>query len=114
MQGFLYTGDIAQKDNDGFFYITGRLKRFIKIHGNRVGLDEIEYYLTSKNHDIVCTGVDNKLMIVALKNSNLEDIKNTIVSKYGFHHSVVKIKHVESFPISSAGKIKYQEIIKEF
>ncbi len=114
LQGLLHTGDIAQKDSDGFYYITGRLKRFIKIHGNRVGLDEIEHYLKSEEYDVLCTGIDNKLMIVALETTNLEDIKNTILLKYGFHHSAIKIKHVSNFPLTSAGKIKYQDIIKEF
>ena len=113
LDGLLHTGDIAQKDDDGFYYITGRLKRFIKIHGNRIGLDEIEQYLKSKGYDVLCTGIDNKLMLVSRDNT-IDDIKADIVAKYSFHHSVVKVKFVNDFPVTSAGKIKYQDIIKEF
>jgi|SaaInl8_150m_RNA_FD_contig_41_456414_length_4398_multi_10_in_0_out_0_4 long-chain acyl-CoA synthetase len=114
LKSILHTGDIAQKDDEGFYYITGRLKRFIKIHGNRVGLDEIEHYLKSKDYDVLCTGIDNKLMIVTRNSEILNDIKSDIIAKYAFHHSVVKIKCIEEFPVTSAGKIKYQDIIKDF
>jgi len=63
---------------------------------------------------VLCTGIDNKLMIATRNNSILDDIKNDIISKYSFHHSVVKVKYCEEFPVTSAGKIKYQDIIKDF
>ena len=114
LKGVLHTGDVAYKDEEGYFYITGRLKRFIKIHGNRVGLDEIEQFLKSEPYDVLCTGVDNKLMIVTHEKENIEEIKKDVIKKYSFHHSVVKVKYMEEYPTSSAGKIKYQEIIKLF
>lgn len=40
--GILETGDMAQFDEDGYYYIVGRKKRFLKIYGNRVNLDEID------------------------------------------------------------------------
>ena len=100
LQGVLHTGDIAQKDDDGYYYITGRLKRFIKIHGNRVGLDEIEHYLKSKDYDVLCTGIDNKLMIVTRDNTILDDMKNDVISKYAFHHSVVKVKYIKAVEVT--------------
>ena len=40
--GRLATGDLGYRDEDGFFFVTGRLKRFAKVFGLRVNLDEIE------------------------------------------------------------------------
>ena len=40
--GVLETGDMAKMDEEGYFYIVGRKKRFLKIFGNRVNLDETE------------------------------------------------------------------------
>ena len=39
---------ISIKDKDGFYFITGRMKRFIKILGNRVNLDELESFFKNK------------------------------------------------------------------
>jgi acyl-CoA synthetase (AMP-forming)/AMP-acid ligase II len=40
--GWLATGDIASRDQDGYLWITGRKAEFIKMRGIRVGLAEIE------------------------------------------------------------------------
>lgn len=42
LRGVLHTGDLAQVDRDGFFWIVGRLKRFAKLFGKRISLDELE------------------------------------------------------------------------
>jgi long-chain acyl-CoA synthetase len=113
LKGILHTGDVGYKDEDGDFYITGRLKRFIKIFGNRISLDEIEHFLKSNSIDAICVGIDNKLM-VATKEDNLELIKKMIVKNYKFHPSVVNVKKFEEYPISDSGKIEYQKILKMF
>jgi long-chain acyl-CoA synthetase len=40
--GTLVTGDIARVDDDGYFYIMGRIKRIAKLFGQRVNLQDIE------------------------------------------------------------------------
>ncbi len=40
--GWLYTGDLARVDRDGFMYIVGRKKDFVKVAGYRFSLAEIE------------------------------------------------------------------------
>ncbi|MFQ5551900.1 MAG: long-chain fatty acid--CoA ligase, partial [Gemmatimonadales bacterium] len=44
--GWLYTGDIARMDEDGFFYIVGRKKDMILASGYNVYPDEIDRTLT--------------------------------------------------------------------
>ena len=114
LKGILHTGDVAHKDKDGFFYITGRLKRFIKIHGNRVGLDEVEQFLKSNAYDILCTGIDNKLMIATKEKHKIDEIKHAVLEKYNLHHSVVKVLYIDEYPVASTGKIQYKELIKAF
>lgn len=114
LNGLLKTGDIGKRDCDGYFYITGRLKRFIKIYGNRVSLDEIENFLKLENYDVLCTGVDNQLMICCLDHRYVEEIKQVLLKEYKFHHSVIKVKHFETYPVTNSGKIRYQQIMDEF
>lgn len=49
--GWLRTGDIAHYDNDGFFFITDRIKELIKVRGYPVAPAELEALLL--NHEAV-------------------------------------------------------------
>ncbi len=41
-EGYYFTGDGAQRDSDGFYWITGRIDDVIKVSGHRLGTAEIE------------------------------------------------------------------------
>ena len=43
-KGKLYTGDIASKDEDGYLYIKGRKKRFVKLYGKRIHCKVSKYF----------------------------------------------------------------------
>jgi len=63
--GVLATGDMARRDEDGYYFIVGRKKRFLKIFGNRVNLDEVEALLRGAfpGADCACAGVDDRLTV---------------------------------------------------
>lgn len=48
--GWLRTGDVAHYDDDGFFYITDRLKELIKVRGYQVAPAELEALLLTHEH----------------------------------------------------------------
>ncbi len=45
--GWLWTGDLAYRDRDGFFFLAGRAREILKIAGRRVSPVEIEHALLS-------------------------------------------------------------------
>jgi long-chain acyl-CoA synthetase len=111
-QGCLHTGDIAYRDDESFYYITGRLKRFLKVYGNRIGLDEVEHYLSSLGVTAAVTGKDDLLIVALIQpNGPPEQIGKDLALHYRLHHQAVKAFEVEAFPISSAGKIQYPALL---
>ncbi len=42
LNGWLFTGDNAKRDSDGYFFITGRKKEIVKVAGVRISPKEIE------------------------------------------------------------------------
>ncbi len=113
MNGVLPTGDLAYKDSEGFCYITGRMKRFIKLFGLRVNLDEVEKMLENHfNCAAACYGGDDSLKVILQTHGiNVSEIaKKTIIDTYKLHHSVVSVKCVDSIPVTSSGKKDYKMI----
>lgn len=110
MRGVLHTGDTATVDVDGYFTITGRLKRFIKLFGLRINLDEVEKKLESKFHiPLACTGSDDKL-IVAIEQEELVDaVKAEIEALYHLHKTAYKVK-VLPIPHFANGKTDYMKL----
>jgi acyl-coenzyme A synthetase/AMP-(fatty) acid ligase len=113
--GTLLTGDLARIDDEGFVYITGRAKRFIKLFGTRTNLDETEALLKAKFQPAIfaCTGTDDKLVVATdLSRCPEADIKNFIRETLKIHLSVVKLVSVTEMPMTSNGKINYTAIMQ--
>lgn len=108
--GILYTGDIARRDNDGYYYITGRKKRFVKIFGNRVNLDAIEQMVKTLTTFCACIGIDG-LITVFVTEHNLENsIKTLLSTKTGFPNTVFAVKYIDKIPQNASGKIQYSDL----
>ncbi len=63
MKGRLETGDLGRLDAEGFLYLTGRTKRFAKIAGYRLGLDEIEQELFAVC-SVACFDLGERIAVV--------------------------------------------------
>ncbi len=108
--GILYTGDVAYRDKDGFYYITGRIKRFIKIFGNRVNLDEVEQILQNHNIECACDGIDDKLFVYTTNNNRSDEIIELLVSKLKFNFRAFEIRYIPEIPKNSSGKVLYSQL----
>ncbi len=105
--GVLHTGDVAKFDSDGFFYITGRMKRFVKVWGNRTNLDATEQLVKAITPNCACGGVDD-LITVFVTEDGLEDrIVDLLVEKTGFNPRAFQVKKLDAIPVKTSGKIDY-------
>lgn len=109
--GKLRTGDMACFDEDGFFYIVGRKKRFLKIFGNRVGLDETERLIKAAYPDCecACAGKDDALYVFLTDESKCEEVKKFLTDKMKLNSVAFHVKYLGKIPKNDAGKTLYTE-----
>ena len=108
--GKLHTGDLAKRDSDNFYYIVGRKKRFLKLFGNRVNLDETERLVKNLILDCACTGFDDRLVVYITEVGREEEINQYLSSKMLIHRSAIIVRHLDSIPKNSWGKTIYTDL----
>ncbi len=114
--GVIKTGDIAKFDKDGFYYITGRKNRFLKIFGSRVNLDEIQDLIKDKfkEIDVACSGIDDKLYTFINNVDYLQKVSSFVRDIFCIHPSAHKVKYIDEIPKNESGKKKYKELEKYY
>ena len=105
--GILHTGDMARVDEDGFYYITGRKKRFVKVWGNRCNLDQVEQLVKPITTTCACAGVDDHITVFVTKEGLEKEIKDLLASKTGLNPIAFAVKVIEAIPVKDSGKIDY-------
>ena len=119
-EGWLHSGDLACRDADGTYRITGRLKDMIIRGGENIYPKEIEEFIYThpKVRDVQVIGVPDKrygeeiMACIILKEPGsitAEQMMDYIRASMARHKVPRYIKFVESFPMNAAGKIlKYK------
>jgi long-chain acyl-CoA synthetase len=81
---WLYTGDLAYKDEDGYFYLTARKKEIIKVGGKRISPKEIEEVIVSIPEVVDCTieGTFDEILGESIKAKvSVGSLKNNYLTK---------------------------------
>lgn len=113
--GILETGDMAQFDKDGYYYIVGRKKRFLKIYGNRVNLDEVERLIKGQfGIEAASTGVDDHMYIFVTDEEYTESVKSFVVNKTKLNPAAFKVIMIDEIPKNDSGKTLYKELTKYY
>lgn len=107
----LKTGDLAYFDKEGFYFISGRKNRIIKIYGNRYGLDDIEEKFLQKKIEIACKNDEGNLAIFVKIKSDKNTILKNIYKIIPLSKNNLKIKIIKEFPRHNNGKIDYKKLI---
>ncbi len=114
LHGIYHTGDMAKKDADDFYYIVGRKKRFLKIFGNRVSLDECENLISSDlDIECACYGDDDLMKIAVLDIITPDEVIAYISHKTGLNPKGFQIIVLSEIPKNSSGKIDYVRLSNE-
>lgn len=113
--GRLETGDMAQFDEDGYYYIVGRKKRFLKIYGNRVNLDEIDRLIKGEFEiEVASSGVDDHLYIFVTDEQYADPVRNFVVEKTKLNPVAFKTIVIDEIPKNDSGKTLYKELTKYY
>lgn len=109
----LYTGDLGYLDAEGFLYLTGRKKRFAKIHGYRINLVELEELLEQNSGaKVVCIENAEKITVCILHQSDYEKVSSAC-DLLDLDSRLLDIRKVKKIPRNSYGKVLYEALRKE-
>jgi len=114
--GWVYTGDMAEKDKDGFYYIVGRKKNMYISGGENVFPPEVEkviYDFEGVNEVIVIGVIDDKwgevgkAIISQEKNKeiDIDKLKKYLTDNLAKYKIPKYYKIVEDLPKNNVGKI---------
>ena len=109
--GYMKTGDLAYKDEDGCYFIVGRMGRFLKLFGMRIGLDECEQIIKAKYPiECACVGDDNRMLVYLTDSEHIVSVKNELIDKTKLVPSAFEIRVINEIPKNEAGKILYSKL----
>ncbi len=106
------TGDLAQRDADGYYTIVGRKRRFLKMFGKRTNLQEVEHILRQYfgEVEVACAGVDDHLHVFVTQEELVPEIVPFLSAKLGLHHTALTAKCIAEIPKNASGKTVYREL----
>ena len=109
--GFIRTGDLAYRDEDGCYYIVGRMGRFLKLFGMRVGLDECEQIVKGKfGIACACVGTDEKMLVYITDERYAGEVKAELVARLRLVASSHEVRVISEIPKNEAGKTLYAQL----
>ena len=111
-KGKLRTGDLAQFDSEGYFYIKGSINRFIKVFGNRISLDSVEEIISNMGFECATTGEENLLLIFVENHPSLskDSLRKNISNLIGINQKAIEISSIDILPRLINGKIDYKAL----
>lgn len=108
--GVLETGDLGWLDAKGRLTLTGRAKRFGKVYGLRVGLDEVEKLLHGIAKFVVMQRSENELDLVTespVSDEIVTDARNLLKQHFNIPASVYRFHFIEAIAYTARNKIDY-------
>ena len=125
VDGWLYTGDIAWMDQDGYFYLVDRKKELIKIGGFQVWPREIEEVISlhPKVKEVAASGVPDpirveiiKVWVVPIPGETLtgDDIRIWCGQQLARYKVPSLVEFLDALPRTSVGKVLRRELKQQY
>ncbi len=113
---WLSTGDLAWFDEDGDFHVSGRIRRFIKLFGQRIALDDVEQIVAAHGGRAYAVGSDEglKVALAADGMAGVSEPRVWVANALGLNPSVVQVSMVTELPTHANGKPDYPAVERLF
>ena len=109
--GEYHTGDLARRDADGCYFITGRMSRFLKLLSYRVSLDQCEHLIQEEfGIECACVGTDQRMDIFIKDAGRAKDVLDFISDKTNLFKTLFKVFVIDNIPRNNSGKIEYKKL----
>jgi len=123
-RGWLYTGDIAWMDADGYFYLIDRKKELIKIGGLQVWPREIEEVIAAhpKVLEVAAAGVPHPTRVeivkvwVVLRPGEVmfaDEVKDWCKQNLASYKTPTEVEFRQALPRTLVGKLLRRELVRE-
>lgn len=113
--GEYHTGDMARRDEDGCYFVTGRLSRFLKLLSYRVSLDQSERLIQQKfGIECACSGTDQRMNIYITDKSKKGDVVDYIASKTNLYKTLFKVFVLDELLRNDSGKLRYKDMDEKY
>lgn len=110
--GVLRTGDLGYLDDEGFLFITGRIKRITKLFGSRVSLDEVEAHLAELGPVAAVGGGEERLHVHHQNNDDevVDRARKSLSRELKVPLASILMHFENEFPLMPSGKVDYREL----